>query len=159
MELLDTLITVGAADPGGLPRFALLDRSRSVPHVLCTALNGALERRPEGWFWRSGKPEPRVRDAEPVRHFGLALTRSGLDIGWVYVPPTIAANEAALHWVWEAWNLGLYGIGDSPPDGKPAIRVPLADWNARWDSSVVGPEWDTHDDAPIRQRAEREARA
>jgi hypothetical protein len=50
-------------------------------------------------------------------------------------------------------------IGDSPPDGKPAIQVPLVDWNAPWSSAVVGPEWDRRDDVAIRTRAEREALA
>jgi hypothetical protein len=124
-----------------------------VPHVLFTALNGALERRPEGWFWRSGDPEPRVRDADPLRHFDLATTRSAQDVCWVYVPPAIAANEAALRWIWQAWCEGLYEIGDSPPDEKPAIRVPLADWNLRWSSAVAGAEWEPRDDEAIRRRA------
>ena len=30
--------------------------------ILSTALGGALQRRPDGWYWRDGTPEPRVRD-------------------------------------------------------------------------------------------------
>lgn len=30
--------------------------------ILSTQLGGALQRRPDGWYWRDGTPEPRVRD-------------------------------------------------------------------------------------------------
>ena len=30
--------------------------------ILSTTLGGALQRRPDGWYWRDGTPEPRVRD-------------------------------------------------------------------------------------------------
>lgn len=30
--------------------------------ILSTTLGGALQRRPDGWHWRDGTPEPRVRD-------------------------------------------------------------------------------------------------
>ena len=30
--------------------------------ILSTTLGGALQRRPDGWYWRDGTPESRVRD-------------------------------------------------------------------------------------------------
>ena len=139
-----------------------------------TALDGALERHLDGWRWRDGSPEPRVRDmllADIAPNFrcvtgGSGMTVVEIPLDWrnrKYWPreridPQAANEITAL--ITESGKRGaIYaeGLAETFDDHrlrKGGYRVPVALWDAAM-REPVGVWWDKTDETDILARAEQ----
>lgn len=133
--------------------------------ALITALGGALQRRPDGWYWSDGTREPRVFDI-PLSHFAPNFRCCN---GYVEIPK---GWETMFHWdndpatarairdlIAEAGEeSGIFaeriaGLLDDHRVKQPGWRVPIAMWDAVM-SEPVGAGWDGEHEADILSRAE-----
>jgi len=77
--------------------------------AITTVFQGALQRRSDGWFWRSGKPAPNVRDDTPSQSYNFRVSlRSG---GKFVEVPLSRKMDPDLAWVFESQRLGRYITG------------------------------------------------
>jgi hypothetical protein len=132
--------------------------------ALITALGGALQRRPDGWYWSSGAPEPRVFD-RPMSYFAPNFRMCG---GYVEIPRgwedsmvwdhAEDTHRAIRELIREASQpAGIFaeriaGLLDDHRVTQPGWRVPVAMWDAVM-SEPVGAGWDGIHETDILSRA------
>jgi hypothetical protein len=137
--------------------------------ILSTALGGALQRRPDGWYWRDGTPESRVRDmllndiAPNFRVMGSAVE---IPHDWRaprHWPQGRVDNDAAEAIGRLVSDLGkpgpIYADGLAETLDEPASRVqgytlPIAHWDAAM-REPCGTWWDREHEADILAMAAR----
>lgn len=134
-----------------------------------TALGGTLERRPDGWRWRDGTPEPRVSDLPVAAVHNYRVSRRG-DAAYVEVPVGRAREEDDLAFVRVGAAEGLYrrgpdvdaglarlaraGSDDHHVHGRDAYYVPVEDWDRHWrEHGPLGASWERADEPAILARA------
>ncbi len=118
-----------------------------------SALGGLLVRGDDGWRWRDGSPEPRVRDLTAAEAFQFPRVRSvdprtGVAAGYVAIPRTALAEDADL--------LGavVEEAGERVLDAGPTLEVPEELWDAWAPAQVIGLGWEPDDESEILRRAE-----
>ena len=117
-----------------------------------TAMGGLLTRTDDGWRWRDGRPEPRVRDLTASEAFQLPRVtypdpaRPGERLRYVSISPRALREDPDLR--------------DVLPRGRPAphepgtYEVPESDWDAWARTYVVGVLWDAADEEALFTLAE-----
>jgi len=139
--------------------------SLTVPEI--TALDGTLRRREDGWYWRDGRYEPRVRDRslEELAPAWRAMRRGGL--AWVEIPTQwrLQIREPELVRAVTERVRDYATIGSIHDDGATAVlgargqfrsgyRVPMRAWRVIM-GQPCGATWDADDDTEIRAIAAR----
>lgn len=132
-----------------------------------TALYGALERRADGWYWRDGTPEPRVRDMllqdiapnfRVVQGFVEFPTDWGDARHWpAGVVDDDARNHIArlLHEVGQRGTIYAEGTAELLDDHRTreqGWRIPVTLWDPVM-RRQCGVWWDKADEASILARA------
>lgn len=121
-----------------------------------SAMGGLLVRRADGWHWRDGSPEPRVRDLTAAQAFEFPRVRS-IDPTSELLTSYVAISREALD---EDPDLladviafaGLRAITAAGDRG--AVEVPEEIWDAWASDRVIGLGWEPSDEAAILARAE-----
>lgn len=120
---------------------------------MLSAMGGTLIRHPEGWRWRDGRPEPRVRDVTALEAFPFPrVTRATQDgrAQYLAIPRAAAAEEPELR---EA--IAHAGAAAREPEDDPeVIEVPLSVWEPWARAQVIGMRWDAADEADLLREAE-----
>lgn len=137
--------------------------------ILSTTLGGALQRRPDGWYWRDGTPEPRVRDmllndiAPNFRVLGGAVE---IPHDWrapKHWPNGRVDNDAAdaiarlLNDVGRPASIYADGLAetlDEPASRAQGYTVPVTHWDAAM-REPCGAWWDHQHAADILDTARR----
>ena len=137
--------------------------------ILSTTLGGALQRRPDGWYWRDGKAEPRVRDmllndiAPNFRVMGSVVEiphdwraprhwpRDRIDTQAAEAIARLLSDVGRPHLIYAA------GIAEMLDDHRSAVQgytVPIAQWDAAL-REPCGVWWDRAHEADILDIARR----
>jgi len=118
-------------------------------------MQGLLLRRTQGWQWRDGTPETRVRDLTAGEAFQFPVTLSphpvepGKIERWVRIPDALITEEPDL-----AEFVASLGMA-----ARPAVfdaghtEVPADDWE-RFAATVIGIVWDPSDEAALLAHAD-----
>ncbi len=124
--------------------------------TMLTAMGGLLARHPDGWRWRDGRAEPRVRDLTAAEAFQFPRVTyphpddtSGARLRYVAVPLASAAVEPDL-----AEVIALAGRRARRPVGDPVVEVPEDVWDPWIAGRVVGVIWDAADEDGLLATAE-----
>jgi hypothetical protein len=121
-----------------------------------SAIGGLLVRQADGWRWRDGSPEPRVRDLTAAQAFEFPRVRS-IDPATGAVTPYVSITREALD---EDADLlgdviafaGSRALHVGGPRGT--VEVPEEIWDAWASDRVIGLGWNPSDEADILARAE-----
>ena len=121
-----------------------------------SAMGGLLVRQTDGWRWRDGAPEPRVRDLTAAQAFELPRVRS-IDpttaalTAYVSIPRAALDEDADLlaDVIAFAGPRAIAVAGDRGP-----VEVPEEIWDAWASDRVIGLGWEPADEAAILARAE-----
>lgn len=123
---------------------------------MLSAMGGTLIRHPEGWRWRDGRPEARVRDVTALEAFAFpTVTRAdpeapGGRARFLAIPRGAAAEEPELR---EA--IAMAGARAIEPEDDPGvIEVPWSLWEPWAKTQVIGLRWDAADEADLIREAE-----
>jgi len=121
-----------------------------------SAMGGLLVRQPDGWRWRDGSPEPRVRDLTAAQAFEFPRVRS-IDPTTGAVAAYVSISRAALD---EDADLLADVIAFAGPRAivvgghRGTVEVPEEVWDVWASDRVIGLGWDPSDEAGILARAE-----
>lgn len=121
-----------------------------------SAMGGLLVRHPDGWRWRDGSPEPRVRDLTAAEAFELPRVRSidptnGQLTAYVTISREVLDHDADLLDDVIAFA-GPRAIAIGGAGG--GVEVPEEVWEAWAEAQVIGLGWEPSDEAAILGRAE-----
>lgn len=121
-----------------------------------TAMGGLLTRTPDGWRWRDGSEEPRVRDLTAAEAFQFPRVvypdpaRPGERTYWVSVPLAAVDEEPDLQEM-----LRHVGAAARPSAYDPGhVEVPEDAWDEWSVGHVIGVLWDAADEADLIATAE-----
>ena len=124
--------------------------------ILSTTLGGALQRRPDGWYWRDGAKEPRVRDRllnHLAPNFRVLKGRVEIPRDWRAAKHwpggrvDTEAAEAIARLLSDVGNpASIYADGlaetlDEPRSHVHGHTVPVSQWDAAM-LEQAGAEWD-----------------
>jgi hypothetical protein len=119
-------------------------------------MGGLLVRQPDGWRWRDGSPEPRVRDLTAAQAFEFPRVRS-LDPSNDTLTAYVSITREALD---EDADLLADVIAFAGPraitvgGARGTVEVPEEVWDAWASDRVIGLGWEPSDEAAILARAE-----
>lgn len=119
-------------------------------------MGGLLVRQPDGWRWRDGTPEPRIRDLTAAQAFEFPRVRS-IDPSTDAIAPYVSITREALD---EDGDLLADVIAFAGPRaitvGGPrgTVEVPEEVWEAWASDRVIGLGWAPSDEQAILARAE-----
>ncbi len=121
-----------------------------------SAMGGLLVRQADGWRWRDGSLEPRVRDLTAAQAFEFPRVRS-VDPTSGTITAYVSISRAALD---EDADLladviafaGPRAIAVGGPRGT--VEVPEEVWDVWASDRVIGLGWEPSDEAAILARAE-----
>jgi hypothetical protein len=119
-------------------------------------MGGLLVRQSDGWRWRDGNPEPRIRDLTAAQAFEFARVRS-IDPATGDITAYVSITREALD---EDGDLLADVIAFAGPRaltvGGPrgTVEVPEEIWEAWASDQVIGLGWEPADEAAILARAE-----
>lgn len=120
-------------------------------------MGGLLARTPDGWRWRDGRAEARVRDLTALEAFQFPVvtypdpTRPGERVRWMSVPTSALDDEPDLL---EMLQFAGAEARNSEHDAG-RVEVPEALWRRWAEGRVIGVAWDAADEAALFAEAER----
>lgn len=120
-----------------------------------SAMGGLLVRQPDGWRWRDGSPEPRVRDLTAAQAFEFPRVRS-VDPTTGAVTPYVAIPREALDEDHDLLAAVIAFAGPraiAPGGDRGPVEVPEEVWDAWASDRVIGLGWEPSDEAAILARA------
>lgn len=114
-------------------------------------MNGLLTRTPDGWRWRDGSPEPRVRDLRPIEAFQFPRVfypdpeRPGGRVRWVSIPVRALDEEPDLDGMVRA--AGPLARNSEHDAGRIEVREDHFDaWATE---TVIGVMWEPEHEAEL----------
>ncbi len=123
--------------------------------TVLTAMGGLLTRHQDGWRWRDGRAEPRVRDLTAAEAFPFPRVTE-VDPGapegrvrYINVPWRIVREEPDL-----AEVISLAGPRALRPAGEPVVQIPEDIWDPWVHNRVIGVLWDADDEDDLLSTAE-----
>jgi hypothetical protein len=124
-------------------------------------MGGLLTRTPDGWRWRDGREEPRVRDLTAAEAFQFPRVfypdpeRPGGRVRWVSIPVRALDDEPDLDELVRA--AGKNARNSEHDAGRIEVREDVFDaWAV---GQVIGLAWDPDDEADLFATAEALQRA
>ncbi len=121
-----------------------------------TAMGGLLARTPDGWRWRDGAPEPRVRDLTEAEAFQFPrVTAAHPDdptrrAVFVSVPVRALDDEPDLVEMLDA----VGAAARNSEDDAGRVEVLETAWDAWARGRVIGVLWEAEDEAALFETAE-----
>ena len=124
-------------------------------------MGGLLTRTPDGWRWRDGRDEPRVRDLTAAEAFQFPRVfypdpeRPGGRVRWVSIPVRALDEEPDLDEL--VRGAGAAARNSEHDAGKIEVREDVFDaWS---NEHVIGLAWDPDDEAALFAAADALRRA